>query len=204
MAEIILPDSITYIGYNAFEDTAIETIKLPASLKYIESGIVENTKLKYLDIPPSVSKIDDYTLGCIKLESITVSDTTKVDSYAFNASYLCNQEEEPYLEKIYCRGDVSACEYNFEAALSKHASLNNVEFKSAEELNNKVENEEANTNNSSGEQIVSAEKSCNIEDINQAIENYLMNNPSKIAEILQLAADKEREEAMQRASIHSK
>ena len=188
-------DSITSISSDAFRNTAIETIKLPASLEYIESGIVGNTKLKYLDIPSSVSEIENYALSCTRLESITVSDTTTVDPDAFEPLYDCKYKNHS-LEKIYCRGDVSVCENNFEVALSKYESLTSVEFKSAEELNNKVENEEANTNNSSGEQIVSTEKSCNIEDINQAIENYLMNNPSKIAEILQLAADKEREEAI--------
>ena len=55
-----------------------------------------------------------------------------------------------------------------------------------------------------GANSVVASAPSNVQDMNQAIEDYLMNNPSKVREALELAARQEQEEAQKRVAENYK
>ena len=89
LVNVMLPDSITYIGSSAFEDSPnLTSITLPSNLEIIESSAFQNTGLTEVVIPNNVTTIADYAFyGCSDLESVILNDSvTTIGSSAFDGS----------------------------------------------------------------------------------------------------------------------
>lgn len=88
--EIIIPDTVTYIGESAFafdsgddyDDmiSGVKTIVLPSNLTYIGEGAFRfNTKLKEINIPETVTYIGSRAFsGCDSLEEVYIPGTARV------------------------------------------------------------------------------------------------------------------------------
>ena len=77
--DISLSSSITKIGWDAFYNTAIESIELPSSLSYLDGfSFGSCTRLKEINIPASVTYISDsFINGTYSLKKINVSADNK-------------------------------------------------------------------------------------------------------------------------------
>lgn len=78
LTEVILPDSIKFIGIHAFEDcTSLTTVDLPDSVVTIESFAFNNcANLTDIGMSESVESIGMYAFAsCEKLESVELPDT---------------------------------------------------------------------------------------------------------------------------------
>ena len=96
--EIIIPETVTYIGEDAFafdsgddyEDITsdIETIVLPSNLTYIgEDAFKYNTKLKEINIPETVSYIGAKAFAnCDSLKEVYIPGTVRVMGHSVFAS----------------------------------------------------------------------------------------------------------------------
>lgn len=110
---VIVPDSVTYIGEDAFCDLrSLEHIDLPNSITNISSYMFWNcTSLKSIVIPNSVTKIDDDAFrNCYKLENIVIPNSvTSIFSNAFdeckNLTIRCNKGS--YAEKYAKENNIS-------------------------------------------------------------------------------------------------
>ena len=86
LSEINFPNTITYIGINAFEGTGIQEVCLPAGLSSIEPCTFENCKeLECVFIPDNVTIIKDATFyKCSKLRNIHIGkNMVEVGNWAF-------------------------------------------------------------------------------------------------------------------------
>ncbi len=87
ITDIILPNSITVIGANAFEECErLVNINLPESLEYIgESAFTYCKRLLSINIPGSVKVLNNNTLSyCMSLKSVTLNEGTEyLSSYLF-------------------------------------------------------------------------------------------------------------------------
>ena len=83
-----IPDSVTYIGYDAFHRcTSLTSVAIPDSVTSIGSYAFSGcTSLTSVTIPDSVTLIGDYAFrGCASLTSITLPDSvTSIGDYAFS------------------------------------------------------------------------------------------------------------------------
>lgn len=87
LKHLVLPDSVTWLGYRAFDGSAaLESVQLSESLGKINTYTFQNcTSLKSIRIPASVKTIASESFaGCTVLEQVTLeSGLQKIDSYAF-------------------------------------------------------------------------------------------------------------------------
>ena len=74
---MVIPDSVTSIGNNAFAATDLVTVTLSANLTSISDELFYNCgSLTSITIPDSVTSIGSYAFGsCNSLESITFQGT---------------------------------------------------------------------------------------------------------------------------------
>ena len=90
IAEIYFYEGLEYIGPGAFYKQALEVLELPDSVQFIgQQAFQENllTQIDYADI----SKIEPYTFAFNRLEEITVPDkVTDVGMYAFANNPIAN------------------------------------------------------------------------------------------------------------------
>ena len=81
LAEIVIPDSVTSIGWCAFSGcTSLSKVKLSNSLMIIEEGTFSDcTSLKEIVIPDSVTEIGESAFsGCTSLAEITIPDNLTI------------------------------------------------------------------------------------------------------------------------------
>ncbi len=87
VSKITLPDTLLYIGRNAFSETdKLESIIVPAGLREIDSWAFWNCKnLKNIIIPEGLTHIGAHAFdGCNSLEKISIpSSVTYIGNYAF-------------------------------------------------------------------------------------------------------------------------
>lgn len=107
--DIIIPDHIdynnksypvTFIGYYAFQDNNIRSIKIPISVTSIGGYAFSNcTSLETVEIPNSVKTIEKYAFfNCTSLTSVILPKTlTYIGEYAF---YKCHNLNDVALPRI--------------------------------------------------------------------------------------------------------
>ncbi|HFI0457403.1 TPA: leucine-rich repeat protein [Streptococcus suis] len=141
LKEIILPSTLTSIGYNAFENSGLEKLVLPASLTYIgDRAFAGISTLKEVVIPKNVTYAPNIFAGSENLKKVTFEDGITVipasilagtsveeihlpssveiiDSYAFS--------ENKYLKKINLKDGVKAI---YSGAFSGNGSLAQVDL----------------------------------------------------------------------------
>ena len=104
--------SVTRIGYDAFKYSSLASITIPDSVTRIGWSAFENcTSLTSVTIPNSVTDIgDDAFLGCTSLTSITIPDS--VTEICYNAFAYCTSLTSitiPESVKSICGGAFSGC-----------------------------------------------------------------------------------------------
>ena len=91
ITKIVIPDSVTSIGYEAFDGCDnLTNVTIPDSVKSIGDYAFYNCyNLTSVTIPDSVTNIGDYVFfGCSCLTNVTIPDSvTSIGSWAF---YNCN------------------------------------------------------------------------------------------------------------------
>ena len=88
-SEYVIPNSVTSIGYSAFENcTSLTSVTIPGSVTSIDYSAFENcTSLTSITIPDSVTSIGDSAFrSCTSLTSVTIPNSvTSIDSSAFSS-----------------------------------------------------------------------------------------------------------------------
>lgn len=85
LTEVILPDSLKYIGNSAFSDcTSLTKINLTDNITRIDPGAFEDCPLSEVHIPSSLTKLEDYTFRGAAFETVTLPENLEyIGSYAF-------------------------------------------------------------------------------------------------------------------------
>ena len=98
ITSLVIPDGVTRIESYTFEDCdKLETITLPDSIRYIgEEAFYRCGALKKISIPYGVTKIENYTFRyCDNLQSVYIPDSVKIiEGYAF---YNCGSLSDLHL-----------------------------------------------------------------------------------------------------------
>lgn len=93
--EIVIPDSVVYIGYGAFSGNAdLRSVELPANLKAIEGNVFSScTNLTTVKMGNKIESIGNGAFeGCYSLKKIAIPDSvTQIASYAFANCYKLAQ-----------------------------------------------------------------------------------------------------------------
>ena len=121
LEQIVIPDSVTYIGYNAFANcTGLKEITLPDNVTYIDSGAFGNcTGLQSISVSNNISRVaSDAFYGCTNL---------KYNIYD-NAKYLGN-ETNPYILLLEAADNITSCQIH-----SDTKAVNEYAFYGAAEL----------------------------------------------------------------------
>lgn len=87
LASVTIPNSLTSIGYNAFESTAITSMTIPNSVTSIgSSAFAYCTALTSITIPNGITTLESFIFGgCTILTSITIPDgVTSIGGGAFS------------------------------------------------------------------------------------------------------------------------
>jgi hypothetical protein len=87
LTNVTIPNSVTSIGERAFYSCGLTTITIPNSVKAIKNyTFVACNKLTNVTIPNSITSIGYGAFnGCIRLTSITIPNSvTSIQDYAFN------------------------------------------------------------------------------------------------------------------------
>ena len=81
---------VTHIGYGAFRISRLSTLELPASLKYIGDGAFGGSRLRELELPSSVKYIGRGAFNFSLITSLDLSNTlvTHIGEDAFRSSML--------------------------------------------------------------------------------------------------------------------
>jgi len=98
LQRITLPEGITYIGSNAFNNSSLEEITLPESLEEIDQYAFSKTKLKEITIPANVgtlgsSAFEDSDTGTMPLEKV-VFKGDKIQTIELNTFKNCKKLQE--------------------------------------------------------------------------------------------------------------
>lgn len=107
LSEVVIPEGILFIGYNAFANTNLENITIPESCQYISDAFGQ-TPLKELHITKKVGYIEKMS-SCRYLEKITVAEDnteyTSVDGVLYSKDetaliiYPVNKKDTVYQVK---------------------------------------------------------------------------------------------------------
>jgi hypothetical protein len=90
---VIIPNSVTSIGDNAFFNTLLNSVTIPNSVTSIGDDAFGHTQLTSVTIPNSVTSIGFEAFHNTKLTSVTIPNSvTSIGHYAFS--------ENPYLTKV--------------------------------------------------------------------------------------------------------
>lgn len=108
ITEVILPNTITKIGYGAFSEcTNLVSIHekdsadgvLPNSLDTLGGRVFWNNKIKTITLPPNVKRLDDRCFfGCKNLKSLTI--TGRIEYIGANLCYNCSELTNVYVKSF--------------------------------------------------------------------------------------------------------
>jgi len=102
----VMPADITAIGEYAFSGSGLTTIQIPNSVTYIgENAFSYNPGLTNIDLPDGITSIKDYTFyNCSSLLSVKIgADVTSIEYSAFSnckilQSFTCLSTTPPYVD----------------------------------------------------------------------------------------------------------
>ncbi|MDE6370930.1 MAG: leucine-rich repeat domain-containing protein, partial [Duncaniella sp.] len=105
LSTVLLPETLTKIGGDAFSGTALNSIDIPAAVREIGSGAFYGTRLRTVNIPEGVQNIDRNTFAyCDRLVSVNFpSSLTSIGADVFSgagkvAGISCSAIEAPESE----------------------------------------------------------------------------------------------------------
>jgi len=88
LTNVVIPESVAYIGHSAFAGNHLTGITFPNSIKSINSLAFTNNQLTSVIIPTGVTFIGERAFQNNPLTSITIPDSIKsLDENMFNGSY---------------------------------------------------------------------------------------------------------------------
>lgn len=92
---VVIPDSVRYIGWGAFDGCPIKSVKLPDKLEIIDGWAFRYTNLSSVSIPETVSYIGSRAFWTDTLEDVTIPNTVKgICGLAFSCPWLDRQNDE--------------------------------------------------------------------------------------------------------------
>jgi hypothetical protein len=83
LTTLTIPNSVTYIGDWAFANNSLTTLIIPNSVTYIGGGAFSNNSLTNVTIPNSVTYIGEYAFYDNSLTSISLPDPVIKEGYTF-------------------------------------------------------------------------------------------------------------------------
>lgn len=103
LREIILPETLEWIGDFSFKDSNLSKIVLPQSLKGIGMYAFCNTKIEELIIPALVKTIPAFMCeGCTFLQTVVCLGVEEIKTFAFGSCLLlCNVAFSDELKEIH-------------------------------------------------------------------------------------------------------
>lgn len=95
--EIIIPEGITEIANDVFNNTGILSVKLPSTLRKLGSAFTGCSLLTEISIPEGVNEIKRSAFsGCRRLEKVSLPESlTLIDDYAFEGCELLSEINIP-------------------------------------------------------------------------------------------------------------
>ena len=131
ISNVIIPESIKYIGKNAFDGcSGLTSLTIPHQVQLIANAAFKDcTGLKYVDIEGSNVYIDDYSFwNCESLEEISIHGS--VSQVGIGAFHNCRRLQRVSIENLesWCRVKFEVSESN-PLMFAKHLILNGKEIK---------------------------------------------------------------------------
>ena len=104
LKKVILPNTLTSIGKEAFSYSGLQSIEIPASVETIGASAFRATNLQSIEIPASVERIGEFTFNkCTALTTVTFekgSQLKEIGEYTFENSGLQSIEIPASVETI--------------------------------------------------------------------------------------------------------
>ena len=84
LTQVVIPSSVTQIGMYAFYGNKLRNVELPNNILKIESGVFRNNELTSIILPESLTEICEYAFSGNKLTNVTIpSGVTSIGKNAF-------------------------------------------------------------------------------------------------------------------------
>lgn len=115
LTSVIIPDTVEYIGYDAFGVCKLEEVKLPSSLIEIEGYAFYRNKLKNIIFGDKLKKIEPSAFALNELTEVNLPDSLEsIEVSAFYKNNLTNVNLPKNLKKInmfaFCKNNISEVE----------------------------------------------------------------------------------------------
>lgn len=86
---VVIPDSVTEIGTNAFRKIGLEQVTIPSNLTVLKSGVFADNKLTQVDLPSTLTEIQSSAFYRNGLTEVDIPEgVTSIGNYAFESNQL--------------------------------------------------------------------------------------------------------------------
>ena len=99
---IVIPESVTFIGARAIQATGISNITLPTNLQVLDAvALAENSNLETVTLPSNLTSISDWLFAASGLKEITIpSNIQSIEAFAFANTDLTSIEIPPTVQSV--------------------------------------------------------------------------------------------------------